>query len=323
MLSVKKILGFLYMLAFWSGLLQAETLYTRTYIPGQSMDNKPIVCLAENDKDLLHIGSTGGVFQFDGITYSLIALPDSLQHTDVKQILFSNSGFFIGLNKGNLLFWSKTNGFEHLLKLSATDSKLTIDKDSALWIGTYGDGIARLSKDRQIRRITHINHAMNDYIYRLHFVDNAIWAATDAGIYRIDNRADSLQIKHFTDLPDLIVTAMTLDPEKGLWLGFQQGGFSYFDPQTGHVSNFQHTDERVEMLKFAEGRLWISQSGKKLLSYSTEDDETDVYDFPESVLSSKIGGLWVGTEKSLGWTAAHLIRFKSGFTEIQAVLNDH
>lgn len=331
MLSFKKILGFLYLLVFWSGLLQAETIYTKTYFPGQSMDNKSIVCLVENEKGLLHIGSTGGVYKFDGINYSFIALPDSLQHTDVKQILFSNSGFFVGLNTGNVLLWHRTNGFEHLLKLSAAVSTLTFDKDSALWIGTYGDGIVRLSRDKQLSRITHENHSMNEYIYRLQFNDDAIWAATDAGIFRIDNQADSLLIKQFTNLPDLIVTAMTPDPEKGLWLGFQQGGFCYFDPQTGQVANFQHTDKRVEMLKFAEGRLWISQAGKKLLSYSTSDNKTEIYDFPESdlpgtlhcVLPSKIGGLWVGTEKALGWTAAHLIRFKSGFTEIQAVLNDH
>ncbi len=331
MLSFKNTLGFLCLLVFWSGLLQAETLYTKTYFPGQSMDNKPIVCLAENEKGLLHIGSIGGLYQFDGMSYRFIALPDSLQQTEIKQIIFSKSGFFVGLKEGNLLFWNKTTGFEHLLKLSSAISTLTFDMDSTLWIGTYGDGIVRLSKDRQKFQITSENRALNDYIYRLHFNDDAIWAATDAGIFRIDNQADSLLIKQFTNLPDLIVTAMTPDPERGFWLGFQQGGFGYFDIQTGQVSKLQQTDERIETLKFAEGQLWISQSGKKLLSYSTTDNKTEIYHFPESVLPgdlkyvlpSKIGGLWVGTEKSFGWTAAQLIRFKSGFTEIQALLIDH
>ncbi|HOI31266.1 MAG TPA: histidine kinase, partial [Bacteroidales bacterium] len=42
-----------------------------------------------------------------------------------------------------------------------------------------------------------------------------------------------------------------------------------------------------------------------------------------SLILSKNGGFWLATEKAIGWTAGHLIRFKSGFTEIQAVLTDH
>jgi len=311
--------------------LQAESLYIKSFIPGQSMDNKPIICVAEDQNGLLHIGTAGGIFQFDGINYRLIALPDSLKNASVNSMLFTEKGFYIGLKEGNLLFRTNTTAFEHLLKLAAPISSLIQNQDSTIWIGSYGAGINLLSKEKQLIHFIPANYELNPYIYKLVYTNRTLWAATDAGIYGINKNANEFIIQQFTDLPDFIVTAMVADPENGLWLGFQPGEFGHFNPETTQFTHNHSTAKRIHRLAIAEDKLWMSQNNEQLISYDLTDPQIQTFTFPENILPgnihslipSKNGGLWIATEKAIGWTAGQLIRFISGFNDIQAVLMDH
>jgi ligand-binding sensor domain-containing protein len=314
---------------------QATSLYTKVYKPGYAIDNKTIICAAEDLSGLLHFGTKGAVYQFDGMQYVAIALPDSLQQETVNSLLFVDQGFYAGLSGGQLLFFNNqvpSPAPKFVFQLHYPINQMLADNKNRQWIATYGGGIFVSHNNQLVHQFNTKNTLPDDFIYSLQS-DNSgnVWAGSDAGLLCIEFVHDRPQISQYTKLPDLIITAIAAADSNQLWLGFQEGGFCSFDVQTTEVEHFPHIQGAVSQLLLDENTLWITTQKADLLAFDTGNKKLQQLKYsanePENriqqLAKSKLGGMWVVSPEKLIWTASHNIRFiETGTSDIQALLTD-
>lgn len=81
---------------------------------------------------------------------------------------------------------------------------------------------------------------------------SAIWAATSGGVFRF-NPADSMYQK-FTNSEGLSTndaTAITIDPEGRIWIGYQTGNIDVYNPQTGrwrYIADIQKHSSQIKRI---------------------------------------------------------------------------
>ena len=70
-----------------------------------------------------------------------------------------------------------------------------------------------------------------------------LWFGTENGLNRFDGDKFLIFKSNPADpnsLPDSYITALTVDPSGGIWIGTRFGGLSHYDPSTGEFKNYPH-----------------------------------------------------------------------------------
>lgn len=313
--------------------VQSTSLFTKVYKPGYTIDNKKIICAAEDLNGLLYIGTKGTIYQFDGMQYVGYALPDSLQEQTVNSLLFVEHGFYAGLNGGQLLFFDNQQPAASpklVLQLDYPINQLLTDNKNQLWIATYGGGIFISQENKILHHLSTKNKLPDDFIYSLKSDSSGyVWAGTDAGLLRIEIVNKHPQITQYTKLPDLIVTAIAVSDANQLWLGFQEGGFCSFDVQTAKVERYLWNHGAVGDLLPDGNTLWIANQKTELMAFDIKNRKlqhlkySDTENRIQQLAKSKLGGMWIVSPENLFWTASYNIRFiNTPTTDIQALLTD-
>ena len=143
--------------------------------------------------------------------------------------------------------------------------------DGALWIRTYGGGLARLDRDGQWRTYTRASTnggLPNDNAQALASADGALWVGTGGGLARLDQHG---QWQTYTrantngGLPNDNVQALA-SADGALWVG-TGGGLARLDKHgqwqtyTRDNTNRGLPDNDVQALASADGSLWAGTRG--------------------------------------------------------------
>ncbi len=209
--------------------------------------------------------------------------------------------------------------------LSGKPMVITIaeDRNGAIWVGSYGNGIARL--DQSTGQFTTYTHdpadpasLANNQVHRLLVSrDGTLWAGTEDGLSRFDAATGTFTTFKVDprDARAQTYVSMSEAADGTLWLGTHYSGLHHFDPATGQIEVFSadpSTPGRLRdntvptVLIGRDGIVWAgTQSGLDRFDPTTGQFSAihDSADAPDraiaKILEDQDGTLWVSTNKGL------------------------
>ncbi|HEX7807918.1 MAG TPA: two-component regulator propeller domain-containing protein, partial [Thermoanaerobaculia bacterium] len=257
----------------------------------------PITALAITG-DTLYLGTSRGLFRYE--RGNLEAIP-GLANDTIVTLLASGNELLIGTATG--LDRLAQNTITHVAGLPADQvTALRRDRDGNLWIGTYGNGVFRLTNDR-VTSYGIADGLLNPTI-RAIFEDDegSIWIGSQNGLEQLRvgafitwNERDGLADDHaravFEDRDGVMWagTATSLNRwENGRWVKVDDEGLSRIlaIAQTRDGAHWFGTTNGVYRIRGAEKTLYTTQQG---LSNNTIRD----------IHEDRRGDVWIATDFGL------------------------
>ena len=194
------------------------------------------------------------------------------------------------------------------------------DHTGALWIGTYGGGLARLDREGELQLFHHDSHdpgsLSNDHVWAI-LEDNAqrLWIATADGLDLFDRRGGRF-VRYGKDagdpqsLGDSDVMSLYQDRGGVLWVGTRHNGASHWNPQSWQLGHYRSDAFRdTEVMAFADdglGTVWVGTKGAGLVEIDTRSGHERHFargTGPFSLTDDRVmallydgnGVLWIGT----------------------------
>ena len=186
-----------------------------------------ITSLFEDAEGSIWVGANGGLYRLRETLFSSYTTRDGLSGDYVRAVLEDDEqrlwvGSAAGLDRverdGRIVPVPLRNSIDRAPSILS----LARSNDGAVWVGTFGDGIYRVSRDGSSRHYGTADGlvAGNVRVMSSARDGNGIWAGTQRGVVRITDKG--VQMLAGKDLPGGLVTAL-LDSSDGLWIGTIEG----------------------------------------------------------------------------------------------------
>jgi PAS domain S-box-containing protein len=253
--------------------------------------------------------------------------PDSLQTDFINAMFEDDRGrLWIGNDFGLTRVDRRTGRFTRFQNgLGTKPMVITIaqDKDGAVWVGTYGNGIARL--DEATGRFEQFVHDPADptsiasnQVHRLIMArDGTLWAGTGDGLSRFDTATGTFTT-YKADWSDSLAQTYVSgaeDAEGILWLGTHFSGLHRFDPKSGEIRVYSADRDTEGSLRDnmvpnvhigADGIIWVgTQNGLDRFDPATgkftaiHEEAMGTDRTISHILEDKAGTLWIATNNGI------------------------
>ena len=262
------------------------------------LSNNSILCIIQDNKGFLWIGTSNGLNKFDGnsITnyYHNPDNPNSLSGNSIQVILEDKSGkLWIGTREGLNKFDPKTEKFS-VYKNDPQDPEslshnnvrsIFEDSSSTLWIGTWGGGLNKfippapdsLGNDSEgPDRFIHYEHSpldpesLSDNWVLTIFEDSSgrLWIGTVGGLNKFDRKAEKFTIykndpMDTKSLSHGSVKSILEDNSGIIWIGTNKGGLNKFIPPATFI-HYQHNPKNPGSLSDNNVRSIFEDSSGRL-----------------------------------------------------------
>jgi ligand-binding sensor domain-containing protein len=304
--------------------------------------------LYKTDEGYIYVGTTNGLYSFDGINFKRINFSRSNIKDTVTAIFQGRDHqLWVGFKNGHLA--KEINGKLEYYQPDEGTPAVAItsflqDKENNIWFATNGEGIYYFNNDH-LFLIDTANGLSDLHIHALALAANGdVLAATDQGI----NICKFSKGKKHVDvigprngLPDYYVTAIT--PVKGnavFWIGLQEKGYCLYDHETGKITIPAAANNwnsgQVNAMLVSQNNLWIAtdenglfkqpESGQNIVPIKTgvSIDQNRI----NNLLQDNEGNIWMNTSSELISTAGDLLHLlpaydKNVFENIHALLCDY
>ena len=263
------------------------------------------------------LGTSDGLFQFNGIQFTRIELP-STAATGITAIgQDSLNTIWVGLHSGQIFSIRNqvVSAFvpeEGLPKKLITD--FVTDHKNQLWFATGDEGLYYRANNK-IYNISTADGLSDNYVYCLaRTSEDNLLVGTDGGISFINMKDPKKGITHFASgdgLPDNIVRVITASPDpRRYWIGTQDKGPVLLDISERRLlptaAKNEWTYGQVNDMVQVGNELWIAteQNGLLRMNIQPEGSLTLVNQQPQwSKISSLIqdaeGNIWLGSKGDL------------------------
>ena len=287
-------------------------------------------------------------------------IKESISGNSINSICETSSGdIYLGVWDGGLnrIVQNKQNGnisFQSWLKNpgepgSITENDLTFvmeDHSGVVWIGTYGDGLNKLTPHSL--NFTHYKYnpytknslTDNQVTAVLEDENNNLWIGTWNGLNKLDKKKNIYtHLKSSHELQNSIsgnrITSILQDSKGTLWIGTLNSGLNRYSPVTGKFTKFQcqaagpngiPSNRILSLLEATDGRIWIGSYFSGVIVYDPVKNSfstIDVSHFEEfdkrvnKVLEDPDGNILIGTYKGI---YKHYV--KRNFTEAINIKNE-
>jgi ligand-binding sensor domain-containing protein len=282
--------------------------------------------LIQDAKGFIWVGTSRGLFVYDGFDFREIPFGDSLKPAGVSALAVDLSGMvWAGFTNGRIARGDGT-GFslftpeEGLPSIPITS--LLFDSDSTLWISTYGEGVYYY-RNHRLFNINTDDGLGDDYVYTLaRNADGSIWAGNDAGISVCSFKGDRKVIRHYSTsdgLPDILVQKILPAKSGGFWIGMQEKGICYYNPVSRAfeipASQPWNYGSVNDMLDFGD-LLWIATEGYGIVELSLKKGQKESFTRlldgsvkrTDRLLHDLEGNVWFVSQGSLLWSSGPGIR---------------
>ncbi|HEY0041274.1 MAG TPA: two-component regulator propeller domain-containing protein, partial [Flavisolibacter sp.] len=287
-----------------------------------------ITCLLAEENGMLWIGTENGKLLFF----------DSKSNNVVRELTLSGSAFTtinslfkdrqhriwvignkVGFIQNNEIVFEKI--FSKSLKPEMLFADMTEDNSGNVWLGSLGQG---LFVKRGAGAFQQYESGSNDLVIEDLLADDEgkIWIGTyGKGLFVIDPiQNSSRQFLHDKknpfSLPFNDVLSIKQDKEKGIWIGTDGGGVSYYHKRQNNFMLFSNQTVpysiEIAMVRSVttdkQGVIWAGTSNKGLTKLDYERGEFKTWQFPSykknitnpgrivSLLADNKGLIWCGTQ---------------------------
>jgi ligand-binding sensor domain-containing protein len=263
------------------------------------------------------LGTSDGLFQFNGIQFTRIGLPSAAASIVTAIGQDSLNTIWVGLHSGRIfsirnLVATAFMPEEGLPKKLITD--FVADGRNQLWFATGDEGLYYRANNK-IYNISTADGLSDNYVYCLAKTsDDNLLVGTDGGISFINMKDPKKGITHFASadgLPDNIVRVITAssDPSR-YWIGTQDKGPVLLDIRerkllsspTKNVWPYGQVNDLVQVGK----ELWIATEENGLVRMSIQPDgslliASQLPQWPKisSLAKDAEGNIWLGSKGDL------------------------
>jgi hypothetical protein len=175
----------------------------------------------------LWVGSSVGLFRWDGKTITAFGRADGLSSQAVRSVYEDSAGrIWVATNKG-LDCAEPSSGSALAFVSVVTDADVTAvveDREHSMWVGYRGHGLARLQRSvfRVFDATTGLPASSSTTVFQTH--DGTMWTGAGTALSAIrGTHVDNFSVE--SGLPDRAVSSLSEDAAHHLWVGTEAGLF--------------------------------------------------------------------------------------------------
>ena len=229
------------------------------------------------------------------------------------------------VSTGKTIFYTVRHCYDDASSLSSDDIIVLLeDSFGVMWVGTYGDGLNKLTPNAE--NFLHYssdfkqkNESPNNRVFAL-YQDSRdyLWVGTWGGLNRINKKSGEVEtFRHNKNQPNSIgdnrITSVGEDIFGNIWAGTLEQGANRFNRDTGKFTKYIYSasDKRsisgnrvLTLMPRSNGNVWMGvyNQGVCIYNHQTDDfvpllkDNNELTDENvRSMLEDSRGNIWLGT----------------------------
>ncbi len=315
-------------LFFIYGNVFSQTPVFKEYLINSENQKLKYNCLFFDHTNLMWIGTNEGLYEYDGIEYSLHTI-NTRDFKNAVSVVFEDSknNIWVGYNSGKIatLKNGQLNIFnppEGLPKKAITS--ILEAKNGTLWFTTAGEGVYFYKKNT-LYNINNDDNLNDNYTYTsLEDKNGKIWIGTDQGIAICSDNVKQKVIQKITSdngLPDEIVRCLSADLDNNIWVAMQDKGIckiNYVNKKVNLIPEFDSWNYgQINALEFNKNELWLATENSGIMNYNTDlYNEVIVYADEQNFNFSKArfitfdaeGNVWITCQSSIFKSSGNTLR---------------
>lgn len=302
-----------------------------------STPNLKINSICQDNHKVIWLGTTEGIFKFDGYGFNNILLPRGYEE-EVVTVVSAGPGsmVYVGTKSGKL--FSVINGRSELLlpgkfNITSAISGICFTNSSVLWISTLGEGLYGF-KNNNWEHFSVKNGLGDDYIYSI-LCDSTerVWAGSDGGLSYSKMKNGVLEFVNLDagdGLPDNIVLQLAKGPGNSIGIGMEEKGFCFYMPDN---RSFLYPDAfkdwnygAVTSLMMLENEFWIGTSRDGIIDFEFKGYKR-IRQFSKNegfeginlncMIKDNEGNVWIAAGGELYFSPGERIEFKRILENLQ------
>ncbi|MFN6177225.1 MAG: histidine kinase [Flavobacteriales bacterium] len=247
-------------LLYWTALVPAMAQFplTRTLEIRHGQQRPVVRCLAQDEHGLIWAGTDKGLFWTDGERTERASGSGTAQVTAIVRL---NTSIIAAWSSG-LILRCNTLGCDTLfmdpLLSEHRVNALCPAEDGALWLGTHGAGLWRVSGN-EVDRLDMATGMPDDHVNDLVTWGGGVVAATDQGLVLCNASGVHSRCDEASGAPDNLVLSVATGNDGLVWAGTDRGGvFSWKPgPSAPSVLPIPVNHGPVVQLAVREGLVWM------------------------------------------------------------------
>lgn len=249
----------------------------------EEIQQTSITCLYQDANNYMWIGTSKGLFGFDGIKFQSFKPHNSSSNLQVSALYMDHKKtLWVGTKKGQIFTLSSDslqafNPEEGVPSVAITGFETDLNHN--LWISTYGEGLYCYS-NRRLYSLNMEDGLSENYCYTIKKDKyGRIWAATDGGIsvcsfYK--KRKSIRVISSGNGLPDNIVLSLGMQGNT-MWVGMQDAGICSIEISTLKVNSppqpYSQNLGPIKNLLVGKNWLWMTGERTGIITFNTETQQ--------------------------------------------------
>ncbi len=257
-----------------AGQLQRQVAFKKLSVD-EGLSQNSIVSISQDTTGYMWFATQDGLNQFDGKTFTYY--PKFFE--DITQDTYSKLGKVYAAPNGSIyiitqgqkleLYNAQTEKFD-ALNIIPNPSSVYQDDLSNLWIGSYGNGLVRISeKEKDTLHVFKTLDIMPN-IYSISQMGNRIYAASSSGLHEISLDGSTNARITSTKEPTTQISALATTLTDTVWAGSYGKGLFFYTPSDPHLTHFNGFDPDntlptnlniQALLMDNQNRLWLATYG--------------------------------------------------------------
>lgn len=193
-----------------------------------------------------------------------------------------------------------------------------LDRESVLWIGTYGEGLAHKNDNKFVFYFR--KHSIGDLneVFSIKLNKNYIYIAGRGKfeIYEKQNLLNKWSFDQNNGLPNDIINNITFAPDSTLYVGTDKSGVYFFNSKDSVFKKLDFSQDQlanaITNLKFQDYFLWIGTLNG-LYRYSLASTGIVNFDMSTGLPHNVVGGLYVDEKENIVATkSAFFSKYEEG-----------
>jgi ligand-binding sensor domain-containing protein len=270
----RHIVGFL--LLFVVDFLNAQVPGVQTFSINEDGASPKILCLQKQGNGFLLVGTTNGLYRFNGHDFNYFSFEDTVSKKAITAIGEDNNHtVWVGLQNGEIGYVQ--NKIVRMLKAeeghpAVAITTIKIDPLQTLYFATAGEGIYYYTNKR-FHNINMDDGLSDNYVYDMLLTKAGLIACTDKGLNTINVINGRKNVRSYTStngLPDNIVRCLQAKDNQQCWIGMQDKGIGIYSPLYSRFDSSYYLNNwsygQVNSITSLHNQLWVATESSGIVS---------------------------------------------------------
>jgi ligand-binding sensor domain-containing protein len=301
------------------GFLSAQSPVFRQFLINSENSKLKYSSVFFDHQQLLWVGTSDGLYQFDGIDFNYYLLPGEDETSSVTALAEdANHVIWVGYSTGKIAYLK--NDRLHLFSPEEglpqkPITSITCATNGSVWFTTSGEGVYFYNRQR-LYNINSDDGLNDDYTYTsVEDLKGNIWIGTDQGIALCRDNPKIKLVRKLTrsqHLPDEIIRVLKKDSKGNIWIGTQDKGICQYRIKENKLIipvEFETWDlGQINSISIHGGDLWIATEKGGCINYNPSlfdgirsFNSSDNIDFSKcnDLIFDQEGNSWIASQAGL------------------------